>query len=252
MWFDADGDITGKTYEYQTTPLQPRPRDLSLRFLRSSAFHLLSSADVLSTQIAELERCRLEQRISDRLLLVWEPAPLCCIADFRDALIEAARLVDVFSPNHVELLAICGSSSRNEAFDKGQIEECASRFLNKEHQSPQVCVVRCAEHGAVVVERSKSGSGMSSTWVNPFLSPEEVVDATGAGNTFLGAFTVEYQLNERDAVLAARKASVAASFALEQVGLPECKDGRWNGTTMNTRMEEYSNKTWKSRKTIDK
>lgn len=69
-----------------------------------------------------------------------------------------------------------------------------------------------------------------------------MIDATGGGNTFLGAFTVEYQQNGRDAVSAANKASVAASFALEQVGLPSFDDKRWNGTTLAQRIEEYLSK----------
>ncbi|KAF2167956.1 hypothetical protein M409DRAFT_53895 [Zasmidium cellare ATCC 36951] len=239
-----DWKFEHKSYSYLTTPLQPRPIDLPLRFLQSSTFHLLSSPDVLSTQLSELSQRRLEHGITVQPLLVWEPAPLSCTANFLDAYIDAARLVDVFSPNHVELLGLCERSlKKHESFDKGLIEACATRFFATEHSNPRICIVRCGEHGAVVLERNQSPDfRVKTTWVAPFFSPAEagrVVDATGGGNTFLGAFAVEYQQNRGDAVLAARKASVAASFALEQIGPPDFGEGTWNGVTVEGRMGEY-------------
>lgn len=103
------------------------------------------------------------------------------------------------------------------------------------------------------------------TWVDPFYSLQDqdrIKDATGAGNTFLGAFAVEFQQNGGDAVEATAKASVAASFAVEQIGLPTnhqdiggrargededgCGESWWNGTTMAQRMKVYETKTLKS------
>lgn len=45
------------------------------------------------------------------------------------------------------------------------------------------------------------------------------MDTTGAGNTFLGAFSMVYS-QTRDAVYAACCGSVAASYSLEQIGIP--------------------------------
>ena len=81
-------------------------------------------------------------------------------------------------------------------------------------------------------------------WYPPFHDPDsaKVFDTTGAGNMFLGAFTIAFQklggLSE-----AAVYGSVAASFAVEQSGLPK-KDApanceTWNGAMFTSRLQEY-------------
>jgi sugar/nucleoside kinase (ribokinase family) len=52
---------------------------------------------------------------------------------------------------------------------------------------------------------------------------DKVVDTTGAGNAFLGGAAVGY-LQHHDFSLAAAYGSVAASFAVETVGLPEVSE----------------------------
>ena len=69
-----------------------------------------------------------------------------------------------------------------------------------------------------------------------------MVDPTGAGNTFLGGFVAGLQTtgDVHDAVCYGH---VAASFALEQIGLPtlEETEGRvvCNGVVVMERLEEY-------------
>ncbi|KAI6364509.1 hypothetical protein MCOR25_005640 [Pyricularia grisea] len=86
-------------------------------------------------------------------------------------------------------------------------------------------------------------------WLPAFFQPEDaaagrIVDPTGGGNTFLGGLTVA--LGRGKAVEdAAVWASVAASFAIEQIGMPSLGvDSQgietWNGVRVSTRLEEYS------------
>ena len=51
----------------------------------------------------------------------------------------------------------------------------------------------------------------------------DVVDSTGAGNAFLGGAAMGY-LQHGDFAMAAMYGSVAASFAIETIGLPNIKD----------------------------
>jgi sugar/nucleoside kinase (ribokinase family) len=53
--------------------------------------------------------------------------------------------------------------------------------------------------------------------------PATVVDPTGAGNAYSGGFLAGY-IQTGDLMTAARYASVAASFLVEQVGLPPIND----------------------------
>ncbi|KAI9866233.1 MAG: hypothetical protein M1823_009171, partial [Watsoniomyces obsoletus] len=82
-------------------------------------------------------------------------------------------------------------------------------------------------------------------WVAAYYQPgsEKVVDTTGAGNTFLGGFTVG-QSETGDLMEAAQYGSVAASFLAEQVGPPALgKEGSveagemWNGHNPQNRLE---------------
>ncbi|KAI1468694.1 Ribokinase-like protein [Daldinia caldariorum] len=83
-------------------------------------------------------------------------------------------------------------------------------------------------------------------------SPERVVDPTGGGNTFLGALAVALARG-KSLEEAAAWGSVAASFAIEQVGTPtlgKAKDSgeeggggeTWNGVRVDDRFEEFKNR----------
>lgn len=85
--------------------------------------------------------------------------------------------------------------------DEGLIDAYAQRVL--------ILVVTLGERGSRVHSRQ------GWRWVPPF--PARVVDPTGAGDVFAAAFLINFA-KTGDAFLAARYASCAASFALEQEG----------------------------------
>lgn len=95
------------------------------------------------------------------------------------------------------------------------------------------------EYGAVSLSRTEP-----PIWLPPFYEKgsKEVVDATGAGNTFLGGYTAGWEVtrNLREAMC---YGNVAASFALEQVGLPAVvrEGGKvfCNGVDVDGRLREY-------------
>lgn len=121
-------------------------------------------------------------------------------------------------------------------------------------------VIRCAEHGSYVVSRDHAGRWFPAYHgtVNP-TSRKKVMDTTGAGNAFLGASTARF-LETGDVAEGMAYGSVAASFVLEQVGVPlltrilesteptqvsEGGDVRrelWNGEDFSDRVAEY--KRW--------
>lgn len=83
-----------------------------------------------------------------------------------------------------------------------------------------------------------------STWIPAFhTDAARVVDPTGGGNAFLGGLGVAYARGHK-LEEAARLGSVAASFAIEQVGMPVLRvdeNGRetWNGVDVGERIEEF-------------
>lgn len=174
---------------------------------------------------------------------MWEPLPGQCTGDQLSAHKFACGLVDVFSPNHLELLRMFDRPAA--PFDAKVIEACAEALLDAstEQSTPlrgvrtRSIVVRAGEYGCLVTSAGRK------TWLPPyFKDANRVIDATGGGNTFLGAFTIALQ-RTNDFVEAAIQGTVAASFAIQQIGLPRRTEKGsqelWNNERVDARMDQY-------------
>ena len=199
----------------------------------------------MKTRISDVLTLRRQLGIQDRPLVIWEPAPLACKAENLQSCLDAAALVDVFSPNHIELARLFQDSAVSP--DKFEIERLALKILDSGvgPEGNGVVVIRAGENGCFVQSR-----GLARKWIPPFYEAgigegqsSKVVDPTGAGNAFLGAFSVGWIHTGGDIVEAASYGSVAASFALEQVGMPVMsgeEDGElWNGVSVSGRSLDY-------------
>ncbi|RYP42608.1 hypothetical protein DL767_000132 [Monosporascus sp. MG133] len=233
-----------KSFSYVTPRLQPSPRHLEgSNLLRSKSFHILASPDDLVAQVSALRRLRDRYKIPGRPLIIWEPAPLTCDISTLVAHLEACKHVDVFSPNHLELgYLVEGKEKGGSSFSKSAIESQARTFLHYGvgQNGQGLVVVRCGEHGSLTL----SGSG--AEWLPPFYDKPttRVVDPTGAGNAFLGGFAAAFQ-ETGDAREASICGAVAASYAIEQFGVPKLSrnsyfsEELWNGTSVWARTEEF-------------
>ncbi|KEY64515.1 hypothetical protein S7711_09640 [Stachybotrys chartarum IBT 7711] len=99
------------------------------------------------------------------------------------------------------------------------------------------------EDGFVAREEIEVDPGIERWVASYHQDPEKVVDPTGGGNTFLGGLAVALARGHGIEEAAVR-ASVAASFAIEQVGLPSVgqdPDGgeTWNGVRVEERLREF-------------
>lgn len=99
------------------------------------------------------------------------------------------------------------------------------------------------EEGVIIREEIDIDPGIGR-WIPAYHSDEAmVVDPTGGGNAFLGAMAVilaRGESHENGAICG----SVAASFAIEQVGMPlliRDKEGNetWNGRSVQDRLREF-------------
>jgi sugar/nucleoside kinase (ribokinase family) len=213
--------------------------------LASKVYHYLASPQELKTRVTHILALRKQAGILYHPLIIWEPAPLSCKPENLQACLEAAALVDVFSPNHLELVALFGEFET--ASNDSQIEILALKFLASGvgPTGKGAVVIRAGENGCLVQSRN-----IGLNWLPPFYiagmgeeTTMKVVDPTGAGNAFLGGFSVGYLRAQGDLVEATCYGSVAASFALEQVGMPQ-KSGEgdeelWNGASVLGRLREY-------------
>jgi len=152
---------------------------------------------------------------------------------------EACRLVDVFSPNHLEMSAMF-ENSPSESFQPGRLETFALEFSKAIGPSGNgIVIVRAGEHGSLTTQHAAK-----SIWLPPYYESlvTKVVDPTGGGNTYLGGFIAGWKASG-DITEASMYGNVAASFAIEQIGLPSCEvsDGEemWNGTRVMERLSQY-------------
>ena len=201
----------------------------------------------VEAQVDLLLTLRGRANIKAKPLLVWEPRPSSCTPINHDAFFQAVQKVDIFTPNHVELAAIFGHSNP-ETVDTDVIQGLALRLVD----SGSIIIVRAGERGCFVT------SGSCSHWLPPYYKPlggaakrlsPKIVDPTGAGNAFVGAFTIAF-LDTRDMYQAACYGNVGASFAVEQFGLPELRgneDGEvWNDVDPYLRLKEYMSRLEKA------
>ncbi|TID00008.1 Uncharacterized protein CH35J_005647 [Colletotrichum higginsianum] len=100
--------------------------------------------------------------------------------------------------------------------------------------------------GVVVREEVEIDSGIGQ-WISAVhTDPAKVVDPTGGGNTFLGGLAVALARG-KGVEEAATWGSVAASFAIEQVGVPKLDQDEngietWNGVKVEDRLAEFKSR----------
>jgi sugar/nucleoside kinase (ribokinase family) len=104
---------------------------------------------------------------------------------------------------------------------------------------------------AIVVRSGKDGCYIAteaeSAWLPAYhRDGSKVIDPTGGGNTFLGGFSINLARTTTIAFTGIKEAAisgaVAASFAIEQIGMPildsEGDSETWNGDSVQRRIDE--------------
>lgn len=92
-------------------------------------FHLFTVPQVLHEQVFSLQKLRRAAEL-DMPLIIWEPRSRSYIPENLRHAYDAARLADVISPNHIELLELFGESTSAAAFDPFRIEVLAQRLVD--------------------------------------------------------------------------------------------------------------------------
>lgn len=186
--------------------------------------------------------------IVERPLIVWEPRAYSCTPGNLHEIVKALRVVDVFSPNHHELARIVAVDMPATP-DKDFFERLCTPLMSAtlEPNNCRMLVLRAGDLGCFVKTR------MQSVWLPAYYGPlkkdtgvidSKVVDTTGAGNAFLGAFAMGFMQSSGDIISAACAGNIGASFVVEQVGVPELtisENGKelWNGEEVSNRLKAY-------------
>lgn len=177
-----------------------------------------------------------------RPLFIWEPVPDLCIPDELDNCLKALSFIDLVSPNNSELGGFFGANTDlPDHVHYRRIEELCQEWLKGGigQEGKGGIVIRAGKDGCFVARRG------FRRWLPAYhQSAASVVDPTGGGNGFLGGLAmglVKYGISELDE--AAIWGSVAASFAIEQIGVPvlssDEKGETWNGVHVEDRVLNF-------------
>jgi ribokinase len=174
-----------------------RARDLDTQKIQDAATAIQSASVVVCQLEAPQEAATSAFRIARdaRIRTVLNPAPAQALED------ELLSLTDLLIPNEHEAASLIGVEARPHAL----AAQLASRHPHLD------VVVTAGAAGAYVAARGRDVEHI------PAPSVEDVVDATGAGDAFIGAFV--YRLREGDDLAdAARFAVGVASFSVRHLG----------------------------------
>ncbi|KAF3181140.1 hypothetical protein TWF106_008914 [Orbilia oligospora] len=236
--WNSYGPADFRSFKYLTPKLRLAPDDFAnTPLINSLSFHLICSPnrcrDIINT-LSSLRSFRKEP------VLIWEPVPNLCTPEELPACLEVLKLVSVVSPNAAELGGFYGLSE-SEAEKKVSIETNAEKWY--------VSGIGLRRNGPIIVRAGKGGCYIryseGGKWLPAYFDEEHnsrVVDPTGGGNCFIGGLAIGL-VRTGDIILAAAYATVAASFAIEQIGMPVLsqtgKTELWNGVEAKGRLKEY-------------
>ena len=172
-----------------------QPSHFPAAYERSSAYYLLQGFDEIRRWRAKLNG-----------LMLWEPLQQIMAPDdanraaFRAVLRDCA--IDIVSPNLIEAQAIYGAQNTPDDLLTALLDDGA-----------RIAALRMGAAGSII-----AGRETGEHFYIPAFDLAQIIDQTGAGNTYCGALLVGLMRGEPLHKVAAM-AAVAASFCLEQVGV---------------------------------
>jgi sugar/nucleoside kinase (ribokinase family) len=248
------GENDHRAFKYLTEKKRLTADDLTPELLAAKSFHLICSAVRCGELVQRLKERRAEVvgQVYPEPIIVWEPVPDLCTPEELENTKSALKRVDVLSPNHEELGALFGfqhAAGVDKQMVERQAEELVASGIGAKGNG--VIVVRSGKEGCYI---ARAGRDKSSCWLPAYHTDQKkVVDPTGGGNGFLGGLSIGLVRSGFDVVEAARWGSVAASFCIEQVGMPQltttASSGTaelWNGISVEERLRELKERTARS------
>ncbi|WVR03315.1 hypothetical protein IAU60_000306 [Kwoniella sp. DSM 27419] len=234
-----------QSFEYLSQRINLLPRDLILPpspfaspFL-PEYIHVVCNTERARLVLDDMESIRrvgleggLGQGWSGKL--IWEPMPSSCVPAELDAAISLAPSFLIISPNLLELQTLLAISPADTS-QPHHAEEAAFALYRRLQtaipgSTPPAIIVRAGELGSFTLSSQWTG------WVPPYYETadqDKVIDVTGGGNAFLGGLCAGLLLTNGDMRLSSIYASTAASFAIQQRGLPTltttARGELWNG-----------------------
>jgi sugar/nucleoside kinase (ribokinase family) len=193
--FEWDGRRTEipRVDEFEPFLYQPPPDQVPAAYRRAKGVHVLREAESLPGW----------RTVFPDAVLLWEPPQEHMIPEMADDFRAAISQVDIVSPNWLEAQHVYGFGDPAKLI-RAMLDDGAG-----------ILALRMGEQGSIVGQR-----GETSCLTVPPIPVPEIVDQTGAGNTYCGGFLVGW-VETGDLLKAACYGVVAASFSLEVIGVAD-------------------------------
>jgi sugar/nucleoside kinase (ribokinase family) len=175
--------------------LSPLPADIPISYRGAKSFV------VLAMTLAAQQRLVADLRTNTRAVIALDPQE-DYIRGNETALRKLIGAVDIFLPSAEEVQQLLGHSDWSSA---GRI------FAET---GPAIVVIKLGAAGCLVYDRIRGVE-----FQLPAFPSGEVIDTTGAGDSFCGAFMAQYLQGPGDLRLAAKAGAVAASFTVSGYGV---------------------------------
>lgn len=190
--FEWDGKRTEIYRVKNIDPFIDKPtlENLPEVYSYAKGIHLIQHAHVLSAW---------REKFPD-IVIFWEPLQQYMIPENTDEFRASLSIADMVSPNLLETRLIYGDHEPQVLMRK-MLDDGA-----------KIAILRMGELGSLVADQS------GEIITIPTVPVPEIIDVTGAGNTYCGAFLVGW-VETGDLKQAAYYGAIAASFTLEQVGV---------------------------------
>lgn len=211
--------------------------------LESKSFHFVCSPNRCIELLDELKST--SKNVND-VVIAWEPIPDCCTPDFLAETLNVLHKIDILTPNAAECAMFFGEE---EPTDRFNCERIAKKFIKYMIKPESGIVLRCGKLGSFYLKNTGE-----LKWFPAYHEAgkddglNRIVDPTGCGNTYVGAFTTAFVKYKKDYDKSCLYATIASGACIEQHGLPklefhhETGEEFWNGISVTKRIELYLEK----------
>lgn len=199
-------------------------------FLSSDSFHLCCAVQRFSDLVDLINNARRLELPTP--VYIFEPNPSDCKFEYLELLKKVLAKVDVFTPNFDEACEFLGVP-KSTLFEN--VVQQFTPFLRKPNSG---VLIRCGPAGCIFQSILKESPVLLPAYHS---SQDSVVDVTGGGNSFCGAFVAAFILTKGDWFASATVGNLVSGCVIEGLGVPSLTPGElWNGKSLAERWEIYS------------
>lgn len=198
------------------------------RFYKADSFHMCCAVQRCDYLIDKLIEAREGYDLSTPIF-IFEPNPSDCThANLKD-LQELLAKVDIFSPNFDEA---CDFLNVSKSTDPLVVAADFAKYLRKPNSG---VLIRCGPQGCCY----HTIDGQKLMLPPYHVTQDAVRDVTGGGNSFCGGMVTAFVLTKGDWLTSSICGNLASGCVIERLGVPEIKDGKWNGHSLQDRWVNY-------------